>query len=142
MSKSDSWEAGILALIFQAINYANIADNAVSAPLTNLFFALHTADPGEAGTQTTNEVVYGGYARVTVARSTGGFVLTGSSISPVAIVSFPACTSGSATATFASIGGLVTTGGRIFYSGAITPSLVISTGVTPRLTTTSTITED
>ena len=53
MSKSDAFEADLLKLLFNATAIANVADNAASSPLTNLFVALHTADPGETGTQAT-----------------------------------------------------------------------------------------
>ena len=71
MSMGNTWENDLLKLIFQATAIANVADNAASSPLTNLYVSLHTADPGEAGDQTTSEISYTGYARVAVARSTG-----------------------------------------------------------------------
>ena len=67
MSKSNAYETDLLGLLFNGTAIANIADNAASAPLTDLFVALHTADPGEAGNQGTNEANYTGYNRVTVA---------------------------------------------------------------------------
>ena len=72
MSKSNFLENAILNLIFRAVAIANIADNAAASPLTNLYWSLHTADPGEAGTQATSETSYGSYARQPVARTTGG----------------------------------------------------------------------
>lgn len=143
MSKGNTFENDILALIFNATAIANIADNAASSPLTNVYFALHTADPGESGTQTTSEAAYTSYARVAVARTTGGFAApTVGSVSPAANVDFPAATGGSETETFASVGTVISASGKILYSGAISPTIVVSTGVTPRLTTASTITED
>ena len=62
-------ENDIAKLIYQATAIANLADNAATAPLTNVFVALHTADPGEAGDQTTSEATYTGYARIAVART-------------------------------------------------------------------------
>lgn len=143
MSKSDTFENDILKLIFNATAIANIADNAVSAPLANLFVALHTADPGESGTQTTNETSYTSYARATVARTTGGWTAASAgSTSPVANIDFPACTGGTATITHASIGVAISGATKILYSGTVTPNIAVSTGVTPRLTTASTVTED
>ena len=52
MSKGNTFELDLLALIFNATAIANIADNAAASPLTSLYVALHTADPGEAGSQT------------------------------------------------------------------------------------------
>ena len=142
MSKSNTFENDLLKLIFNATAIANIADNAATSPLTNLSVALHTADPGEAGTQSTSECTYTSYARVSVARTAGGWTVTNNSVSPVATISFPTCTGGTETATYASVG---PTGGgatKILWSGAISPTISISTGVTPQLTTASTITED
>lgn len=142
MSKGDTFENDILRLIFNGTAIANLADNAATSPLTNLWVSLHTADPGEAGSQTTNEVAYTSYARVSVARSTGGWTVTGNSVSPVANIDFPACTGGSATATHAAIGTASSGAGKILYKGALSASLSISTGTIPRLPTGSTITED
>lgn len=48
MSKGNTFELDFLKLVFNATAIANIADNAASSPLTSLYLALHTADPGEA----------------------------------------------------------------------------------------------
>lgn len=142
MSKGDTFENDLLRLIFNATAIANIADNAATSPLTQLFVSLHTADPGEAGSQTTSEVAYTGYARVGVNRNTGGFTVTGNSVSPVANIDFGACTAGTATATHFAIGTASSGAGKVLYKGAISPTIAISSGVTPRLTTASTVTED
>ena len=143
MSKSNYLENAILNLIFRAVAIANIADNAAASPLTNLFWALHTADPGDAGTQATSEATYTSYARVSVARTTGGMTAsTTGSTSPVANIDFPACTGGSNTITHASVGIASSGATSMLYSGTVTPNISVSNGVTPRLTTASTITED
>lgn len=142
MSKGNVFENDLLRLIFNATAIANIADNAASSPLTNLFVSLHTADPGEAGDQTTSEAAYTSYARVAVARTAGGFTVTNNSVSPAANVSFPTCTGGSATATHFAIGTATSGSGKILYKGIITPNIVISSGVTPSITTATTVTED
>lgn len=135
---SNNW----LKLLFNATPIANIADNAASSPATNLYWALHTADPGAGGTQSTNECTYTSYARQPVARTTGGMTApSAQSTSPVANVVFPAGTGGSGTATFFSIGMLVSGAGIILYSGPISPSIVTGNGVQPILTTASTATE-
>ena len=43
----------------------------------NLFWALHTADPGEAGAQNTSEATYTGYARIAVSRDVAGLIIAG-----------------------------------------------------------------
>lgn len=147
MSKSNFLENAILNLLFRAVAIANIADNAAASPLTNLFWGLHTADPGEAGTQATSETSYGSYARQAVARTTGGMsAATTGSTSPAANVVFPAASSPTLptvqSITYASIGQAVSGATNLFYSGPVTPNINVSTGVQPILTTASTITED
>ncbi|UOF80872.1 hypothetical protein [Caudoviricetes sp.] len=142
MSKSDSFENSLLKLIFNATAIANLADNAATSPLTNLYVSLHTADPGETGNQTTSETSYTSYARVAVARGTGGWTVTANSVSPVANIDFPAATGGTGTITHFGVGSASSGTGVLYYSGTVTPNISVSSGVTPRLTTASTITED
>lgn len=143
MSKGDTFENDWLKLIFNATAIANIADNAATSPLTNLYVSLHTADPGEAGNQTTNETAYTGYARVAVARTAGGWTVTGNSVSPTANIDFGECTaSPGAAITHFAVGTAASGTGKILYSGTVTPNITMSTGVIPRVKTTSTITED
>lgn len=141
-SIGNTFENDLMLLIFQATAIANVADNAASSPLTNIATALHTADPGETGTQSTSESAYTSYARVSVARTSGGWAVTANSVSPVATISFPAGTGGSGTVTHFSVG---PTGGgatKIFFSGTVSPNIVTGNGITPQLTTASTITID
>lgn len=143
MSKGNTIESEILALLFNATAIANIADNAASAPLTNLYVSLHTADPGEAGVQNTNETAYTGYARVAVARTSGGWTVTGSSVSPNANIDFGQCTaSPGAAITHAAIGVAPSGATKILYKGALSASITMAVGVIPRIGTGSTITED
>ncbi len=143
MSKGNTFEEEILRLIFNATAIANLADNAASSPLTQLFVALHTADPGEAGVQNTSEAAYTGYARVGVARTSGGWTVTGNSVSPAANIDFGACTaSPGAAITHASIGVASSGATKILYKGALSASITMAVGVIPRIATGSTITED
>lgn len=141
MSKGNTYEDDILKLIFNATPIADLADNDATSPATTLTVALHTADPGEAGTQATNETAYTGYARVAVARTTGGWAVSGGSVSPVANIDFGECTAAPGGAiTHASVGTGVAN--KLLYSGTVTPNITMAVGVIPRLKTTSTITED
>lgn len=142
MSKSNAFENSLLALIFNGTAIANLADNAATSPLTNLYVSLHTADPGEAGNQSTNEANYTSYARVAVARTSGGWTVTSNSVSPVANIDFPACTGGTNTITHFGIGTSSSGTGVLYYSGTVSPNISVTTGVTPRLTTSSTVTEE
>jgi hypothetical protein len=144
MSKGNTFENDLLALIFNATPIANIADNAASSPLESLYVSLHTADPGEGGSQTTSEISYTGYARVAVARTTTGWPApSGGSISPGANIDFGAMTGGTGgTVTHFAIGTASSGTGKILYKGTVTPNIAVTTGVTPRLTTATAITED
>jgi hypothetical protein len=142
MSKSNAFENSLLKLIFNATAIANLADNAASSPLTSLYVSLHTADPGEAGDQSTSEATYTSYARVAVLRTSGGWTVTNNSVSPVANIDFPNCTGGTNTITYFGVGTASSGAGVLYYSGTVSPSISVSSGVTPRLTTASTITED
>jgi len=142
MSKGNTFENDLLKLIFNGDAIAGLADDAASSPVTTLYVSLHTADPGEAATQTTNECSYTSYARVAVSRSGSGWVVTGNSVSPAANIDFPGATGGSETATHMGIGTASTGTGKLLYSGAITPNITIASGVLPRISTATTITED
>ena len=143
MSKGNTFENDLLKMIFNADAIANICDNAGGSPLTNLYLSLHTAGTNlEAGNQTTDEVAYTSYARKAVARSNVGFTVSTNSVVLAANQDFPACTGLTATATHFAIGTASTSTGKILYHGTVTPNISISTGVTPRLTTGTTITED
>lgn len=142
MGKGATFDNDLLKLIFQAVGIANIADNAASSPLTNLYIALHTADPTASGNQTSSEISYTGYARVAVARTSGGWTVTSASVSPAADINFGIMTAGAGgTATFASVGTALSGTGKILYSGALSPAIVVANGVTPVIVAGSTITE-
>lgn len=142
MSKGNSFETDILELMFNATALADLAENDATSPATNLYVSLHTADPGEAGSQTTNETSYTSYARVAVARSGAGWTVSGNSVSPAAEISFPACTGGTATITHFGVGTGSSGAGYLMYKGTVTPNIAVSSGVTPKLTTATAITED
>jgi len=140
MSISDATEDDILDLIYRATAIANVADDAAASPLTNIHVGLHTGDPGDTGTMSTSESAYTSYARVNVARSTGWNASSGGSTSPAASIDFPAGTGGSGTVTYFSTGKTGGGAAQIFWSGTVTPNIVTGDGITPSLTTATTIT--
>lgn len=149
MSKSDTFESDVLKLFFQATGIANIADNTATSPLTNLFVSLHTADPTDAGNESSSEATYTGYARVAVARTSGGWTLSGTNptqVANAATVTFGACTAVTNTITFFGVGVASSGATKILYSGAITtPSggLIVNPGIQPSFSAgTLVITED
>lgn len=140
--KGNTFINDLLKLILNATAIANIADNAATSPLTNLYFALHTASPGASGGQTTSEAAYTSYARQAVARTTSGFTAASAQSSALAAtLSFPAATGGSETETDASLGTASSGAGKILWFGAISPTIAVANGVTPQLTTGTTISE-
>jgi len=146
MSKSNTFENDLLLLIFNNTNVANVGDATGlrgSTTAGSLYVSLHTADPGEAGDQTTSEISYTGYARVAVARTSGGWTVTGSSVSPAAEISFGAMTAGTGgLATHAAVGTAASGTGKVLYKGALGPTISVSNGVTPKIPVGSTITEE
>ena len=142
MSFSDTAETAIMALIFNATAWANYADNAAASPQTQIAAGLHTADPGDAGTMSTSEVAYTSYARVAVNRDSGGWTVTGGSVSPAANIDFAAGTGGSGVVTHASTGKTGGGAAAILLKGSVTPNITTGNGITPRLTTATTLTLD
>lgn len=140
---SDTTEAAIMALIYNATAWANYADNAAGTPQTNVAVALHTADPGDSGTMATSESAYTNYARQSVARTSGGWTCTGGSVSPVATIGFPASGASGTTVTHFSTGKTGGGSAAILNAGTVTPNISIaSAAVTPQLSTSTTITLD
>src|ERR1700747_643128 len=93
MPISNTTQSAILTLIFQAGAWANYADNAGTSPQTNVAVGLNTADPTTSGTMASSEAGYTSYARVNVARTSGGWTISGSSptsVSPAAAITFAA----------------------------------------------------
>lgn len=151
MSKSNALETAWLQLLFNNTDIANVGDagglrGSVSAG--QLYLSLHTADPGEAGNQSTSEISYTGYARQGLARTSGNFAVSGDTMSLNVNVDFPESTGGAGgTVTHFGIGTAASGAGVLLYKGTVTPNIVVQTGVTPRYKgvpsgTPSTITED
>lgn len=124
MSFSNDAETAVLQQVF----------NGTALPWngnTNLWIALYTSDPGEAGTAVTNEATFGGYARQSVTRSTG-FSVSGNQVSNAALIQFPQCTSGSNTITHAAIVTSASGAGSIVVRAALNTSIPVSTGIQPQ----------
>ena len=144
MSKTNTWENDLLLLVFNNTNASLIGDATGlrgSTTAGSLYVSLHTADPGEAGSQTTSEATFTGYARVAVARG-AAWTVAANAVVPTANIDFAACTAGTNTITHFGVGTDSTGAGKLLYKGAVTPNIAVASGVTARLTTASTITED
>lgn len=134
MSMSNASENALLLLLFNNSAWANIGDASglqPSAAAGSFYVALHTGDPGEAGTQATSEATYTGYARVAIARTAGGFTVSGNQVSNTAATTFGECTAGSDTITYFSVGVASSGATAILYSGALASSRSVSAGITP-----------
>ena len=100
--------------------------------ITDLYLSLHTADPGEAGSQTTSEATYTSYARVAVQRNGTGWTVTGPVAENTSLVQFPQCTGGSNILTHIAIGTLSSGAGQVLISGALNSSLTVSNLIQPQ----------
>ncbi len=134
MSATNVFENGLLSLIFENANYANVGDATGlrgSSTAGVFYISLHTANPNETGDQTTSAAAYTSYARVSVARSTAGWTVASGVADNDAAINFPAATGGSETETHFGIGSDSSGAGNLFMWGALTSSLAVSNGITP-----------
>ncbi len=146
MSLSNAGENALALLMFNNTNAANVGDATGlrgSSTAGSWYLSLHTADPGEAGSQTTSEISYTGYARKAIARSSGGFTVTNNVVTLVADQSFGKMTAGAGgTVTYIGIGTDSTGAGTLYLSGAVTPSIAVANGVIPIVELATSITFD
>lgn len=124
MSFSNTAETAVLNQIFVGTATSWNAN-------TDLWIALHTADPGEAGSAVTSEATYGSYARVTLTRASD-ITVSGNQISNANLEQFPQCSSGSETITYASIVTTASGAGTIIVRAALNSSIPVSTGIQPQ----------
>lgn len=133
MALSTESTTALILLIFNNTAWANIGDASGLQPsgaAGSFYVSLHTGSPGIGGDQTTNEAGYTSYARVAVARTSGGFTCSGDTASNTAAVTFPACTGSSSTVTYFGIGSASSGAGHLLGFGT-TNSLAVSSGITP-----------
>lgn len=145
MSLTNAIENSLLDLLFTNDNLANIGDATGlrgSSTAGSYYVSLHTADPTETGNQTSSECAYTNYARVAVARSGAGWTVTDNSVSPAAEISFAQCGGGTETVTHFGIGTDASGTGTLILIGTVSPNISVSSGVTPKLTTSTAVTAD
>ena len=122
MSKSDVYENDLLLHVFQNADITLVGDAAGlqnSAAPGSLYVSLHTAEPGEAGNQATNETAFTNYTRQAVARSGAGWTVSTNQVSNAAAVTFPTCGITGATITHFGIGTDSSGNGKLLYSGPL-----------------------
>lgn len=147
--KSDVMQYGNMRSLFSAL-FGNTSW-AASAGTTAIWIGLHTADPGES-CSTASEGGYTAYARAQTDRSTvgtspyGWAVTSGTvaTVAPTGNVDFPAvATTSTGTFSYFTVWPASNaTSTRAYYVGTLSPVINFSQGVTPRVTTSSSITED
>jgi len=134
MSATNSFETGLLSLIFENANLANVGDATGlrgSSTAGVFYISLHTADPGEAGSQTTSEAAYTSYGRQSVARSSAQWTVAGNTCDNDNAITFAQATGGSETEQDFGIGSDASGAGNLFMKGALTSNLAVSSGITP-----------
>ncbi len=134
MPKSTATCNSILALIFNATAWADLAENDATSPLANLYLSLHTGDPGVGNSQLTNEgTIYTNYVRVAVARTTGGWDVPSSGATQnAALVQFAQCGASGATITHVAIGTASSGAGTVLYAGSLSSPLTVANGIQPQ----------
>lgn len=131
MPKSTNTCNNLLALMYNATAWANIADNAASSPITNIYVALSTATGAVGDTMSTNEATYTNYARQTVVRSTSGWAVPASrATSNAAQITFPQCGVTGNTITSAKTG-KATGASDVFHYGDLNASIAVSNLIQP-----------
>jgi hypothetical protein len=132
MTASDIFETDLAKMIFNA-------STSVVFSSTMLYISLHTAAPGDAGSQITSETTYTGYTRIGVSKvGTTGFTVAGDLAYNTTTITFPQCTGGSGTITHFGIGcSSGTSTGYLVFDSSITTALAVSSGVTPSFASTA-----
>ncbi len=157
--KGNALQENLLKFIFTTSSSATLGQltGLLTFPVTTttlLYVSLHSADPGNSGTQATNEITYTGYNRIATNRSNAGAAswVVGASYSPFSVfpssaIAFAQCTTASAVVITNWAVGTLTSGVTqgttgLLYTGTVTPNINLGANVTPSLTTGSAITED
>jgi hypothetical protein len=138
MGASNWFENNILNLVLRNKQMPNVGTTQGLRTSTSngvVWVSLHTADPGDSTSQATSEVAtsgYGGYERVSVARTTSNWTLSGNNASNTTALSFAQSTSGSTAVSHFGVGGSSSGAGHMYFSGALSSTLNISAGITPQ----------
>lgn len=134
MPKGTSTCNSIVALMYNATAWANVADNAATSPLANVYVRLATASYAASDAANADETSYTNYAGgVAVARTTSGWSApAGGATSNVAAVEFPQCGATGATITSA----CTTTAGSgataLWHYGDLNAPIAVSNQIQPR----------
>ena len=132
-SNTNTFETSILNHIFNNGNIADIGDSiglrgsstagSLYIGLANDTLACDDATPGQ-------EAQYPGYARVAVARTSNGWIVSGNQVYNKNNISFPTCTAGTETIRYVNIFTALTGGARLYY-GKLSEDLIVTADITP-----------
>lgn len=135
-SITNAFRTSLLTHIFQNADIANIGDAAGlqnSATAGSFYVSLMTTTPTDSTTGT--EANYTGYARVAVARTSGGWTVTDNNVSNTGLITFGKDTVGTNVIEGFGIHTALTNGDLLFWgdlmSGGNPTTLTVTPGVTP-----------
>ncbi|MEN3973102.1 hypothetical protein WJS89_10520 [Sphingomicrobium sp. XHP0235] len=124
MSATNAFEDEILALILNGTAIPSLSG------VTSFWLSLHTANPGETGTQATSETNYTGYTRIEIERSDSAITVSSGGTN-VSQITFPQCTGELQTLTHVGIGTSETGAGTLLLSGELTEQIQLQNNMTP-----------
>jgi hypothetical protein len=134
MSAGNNFESLVLAHIFENSNIPSIGDatGIRGSSATGVFMiSLHTADPADTGTQTTNETAYTNYVRVSVARGAAQWTTASNTVDNDNVITFATGGASGASITHFGVGSDTSGAGNLWIFGALTATLAVSNGITP-----------
>lgn len=134
MPKATAICNSIVGLMYRATAWPNVADNAGTAPLTQVYLSLHTGTLNAAtGTQTELETAYTNYARKATARSaTDWGAPSGGIVQNATLQQFPACGVTGSTVSHIATGIAASGAGAVWHFGALNAALAVANGITPQ----------
>ncbi|MGL5733755.1 MAG: phage tail fiber protein [Beijerinckiaceae bacterium] len=132
---TNTFENLIALHLFNNASIPNMGDATgmpAAATAGSFYISAHTADPGEAGNQTTSEAAYTGYARIAVARAPAGWTVTGGIAANTAALTFPAPTAApGGPITHLGIGMSASGAGTLMFKKAVTSAYQPIIGTAP-----------
>ena len=144
-SKSDAFETSFLNHVFTNAAIANIGNSAglpAAGAAGSLYIALCTSATASTDATAGTVTTYGSYARQAVARTSGGWTVSGNQASNAAAIVFPTASSGTETIRYFEVYTALAGGDRLFW-GQLTSDLAVSTGIAPQFAIGAlTVTED
>lgn len=132
MPKSTAACNNILNLMYRAVAWANVADNAATSPITLIQLALATASYSVSSTLATNETAYTNYTRPTVGRTTSDWdAPSGGAIANTNPIEGTQCGVTGATITSAATG-KGAGAGEVWHYGDLNAPITVSNQIQPR----------